>query len=365
MARSDGGGPPEGSFADAPGVQSIPVAPNPVRTPPFDAGTIVRTDDPAFQPPHDPTDATTRVRAHLVYRDLPIVQIQNAWSVDQARGALYSHMMGQFEWSAQLFDSILGDDRVVATLGSRISGLFGREVRFKPANDSDAAREVADAWRAWWPRLCGDAAMTEMHTYGIGMGFAPGQLVWDTTKPVWGPYIRPWHPRFTYYHWTDRQYKALSQDGQIAITPGDGKWILHAPWGAYRGWIRGAIRAITEPWLLRHFAFRDMARFSEVHGMPTRVGKVPAVGDPVERAAFEESLSRLGSETTMIVPHGVDGQSDTGYDYSLVEAKDTAWESFPGLIDRCDMAIVLALLFQNLTTEEERARARQKGGARG
>lgn len=318
--------------------------------------TKVLTTDPAFQPPTDPTEGPIRQRAGLVYRDLPLVTIQNTWSVDQARGALYAHMAGMFDASAQLWDSILGDDRVMATLGSRISGLFGRQVKHTPADDSAAAKECCDAWAKWWPRMCGDSSLIEMHTYGIGLGFAPAQLVWDTSGDVWGPYVRPWHPRFTYYDWSIRRLMALSQDGVLPIVPGDGKWLLHSPWGMYRGWVRGAIRAITEPWMLRHYAFRDMARFSEVHGLPTRVGKVPAVSDPRERAAFESSLANLGSDTSMILPQGVDGQDGSGYDYGLVEAGDTAWEVFPGLIDRCDMAIVLAIMFQNLTTEV-------KGGA--
>ncbi len=239
----------------------------------------------------------------------------------------------------------------MATLGSRVSGLFGREARFKAADDSDAAKECMNAWVAWWPRLSGDSAMTELHTSAIGLGVAPGQLVWDTSRPVWGPYIRPWNARYTYYDFTIRRLVALSQDGNMPITPGDGKWINHAPFGEYRGWIRGAIRALAEPWMLRHFAFRDMARFSEIHGIPTRVGMVPAVSEPEERAAFEASIASLGSDTSMILPQGVDGHDGSGYDYKLVEAKDTAWEVFPGLIDRCDMSIILAILFQNLTTE--------------
>lgn len=308
--------------------------------------------DGAFLPPHDELTGSTKQLAGLVFRDLPLVTVQNTWTVEQARGALYAHMQGQFDASAQLFDSILGDDRVTATLGSRISGLFGREVRFKAADDSAAAKECLDAWVKWWPRLSGDSALTEVHTYGIGMGFGLSQVVWDTTSnDFWGPYLRPWHPRFSYYNWSDRRFKALSQDGELTVVPGNGKWVIHAPFGEYRGWIRGAIRALTEPWMLRHFAFRDMARFSEIHGIPTRVGKVPAVSEAEERAAFEESIANLGSDTSMILPQGVDGQDGSGYEYELVEATDTAWEVFPGLVDRCDMSIVLAILFQNLTTE--------------
>ena len=161
--------------------------------------------------------------------------------------------------------------------------------------------------------------------------------------------LRPWHMRFTYWDWSIRHLMAMTLDGVTPIVPGDGKWVLHAPWGALRGWMRGAIRAVVEPWLLRHFAFRDMAQFSEVHGMPIRVGETPATGDPEMRAQFERDLSGLGQGTTILLGKGVDEQFS--YGFRLEEAKDTAWEVFTALIDRCDVDIVLALLFQNLTTD--------------
>ena len=102
-------------------------------------------NDPAFAPPGDPLSLPgSRAVAKVVQRDIPIVAIQNSWGVDDARNALSAHMMGIFERSAQLCDSILGDDRVMATLGSRRAGLFGRDIRFRPANDSSAAREVLE-----------------------------------------------------------------------------------------------------------------------------------------------------------------------------------------------------------------------------
>lgn len=346
-----GYGPPPGNpEGPARGPDGIPIdllAKRSVKA--FDAAT----DDPAFQRPVDATDADTRARAKLVYRDIPLVTIQNTWSVPGARGALYAHMMGMFDASGQLCDSILGDDRVTATLNSRATALFGRKPRFKAADDSDAAKECLDAWCKWWPRLSGDFAIREMHDYAIMMGFSQSQIVWDTTQPGldYAPYLKPWHPRFTYYDWTIRRFMAMGQDAVIPIVPGNGKWVEHAPFGSYRGWIRGAIRPVCEPWMLRHFGFRDMARFGEVHGNPTRKGYVPAVGDPIERANFESALASIGADTAMIVPRGVDGQDGTGYDYELVEAQSTAWEVHPAQIDRCDMAIVLAILMVNLTTE--------------
>jgi hypothetical protein len=316
---------------------------------------VPQTDDPAFQKPIDATDGSTRARAKLVYRDIPLVTIQNTWTVDQARGAIYAHLIGQFFVSGMLCESMLGDDRIAATLNSRAAGWLGRDVRFRAADDSNAAKECLQAWQAWWPRFSGDSAIREMFDYGTIMGFSHGQLVWDTTQPGldFAPTIRPWSPIYEWYDWLMRCYMAIGQDAQIPIIPGNGKWIEYAPFGSYRGWIRGAIRPCAEPWLLRHYGFRDMARFGEVHGNPTRKGLVPMVGDPVERKAFEDALTNLGADAAMIVPRGVDNQDGLGYDYELVEATSKAWEVHPCQIDRCDMAIVLALLMVNLTTQVE------------
>lgn len=318
-------------------------------------GLTVDTNDPAFRKSVDATDASTKARAKLIYRDIPLVTVQNTWTIDQCRAALYAHMNGAFFASGMLCDSMLGDDRITSSLNSRASAWLGRDVRFKAADDSDAARECLQAWQAWWPRFSGDSAIREMADYGTMMGFSHSQLVWDTTQPNldYAPSMRPWHPVFTWYDWMLRCFQAIGQDAQIPIIPGNGKWVEFAPFGSYRGWIRGALRPCVEPWILRHFGFRDMARFGEVHGNPTRKGYVPMVGDPVERQNFEDSLSKLGADTAMIVPRGVDPQDGLGYDYELVEAKGTAWEVHPAQIDRCDMAIVLALLMVNLTTQVE------------
>jgi hypothetical protein len=319
------------------------------------AGLDVPTiTDPAFAGKVvDATDGDTRARAKLIYRDVPLVTIQNTWSIEEARAAVWAHLNGIFYTSGQLWESILGDDRVTSTLNSRASAIFGREVRFKAADDSAAARDVCNAWERWWPRLSGTAAIREMFDYGIGMGFSHGQLCWDTTQPGldFAPRLFPWHPVYEWYDWDSRCFQAIGSDAQIPIIPGNGKWVEFSHFMSYRAWIHGALRPVVEPWMLRHFGFRDMARFGEVHGSPTRKGYVPMVGDPIERAEFESSLARLGANTAIIVPRGVDQNDGLGYDYDLVEATSTAWQVHPGQIDRCDMAIVLALLMVNLETQ--------------
>ncbi len=354
-----GSGPPRGAPADSPYAGTpIPLSDQRQVIDQRTGSGTPRLDDPAFQTYSDPLTLGNAVaRAKLVYRDIPLVTIQNSWTPQGVVAALTSHMSGIFELSAQLVDSMLGDDRVQATLGSRTSGLFGSEVKHASSNvarvrGSDAAKECRDAWEEWWPSFADGWSLPTSHEQAIFMGFAQAQLIWDTTGPVWGPRLRPWHPRFSYYNWDVRRFVAITMDGALPIYPGDGKWLLHAPYGCDRGWIRGAVRAVAEPWLIRHYAIRDWARFSEVHGMPIRKAIVPASSAVDERNLFEAQVSSLGSETSILLPQGMDAKNGgTSYDLQLLEATDTAWEAFPGLRDHCDMAIVLALLFQNLTTE--------------
>ena len=346
-----GSGPPKGSPYDSPYATPIAVQDRRKAIEDRVGGSSLRIDmrDPGFQPPTDPLDDATKTRSKVIYRDVPIVTIQTSWTVPQARQALAEHMYGNFENSGQLVDAIMGDDRVQATLGSRVGGLFGRELRIRPADDSAAAKEVADAWVDSATDLADGWALKESSAYSILMAFAHGQILWEDTGKILKPHARPWHPRYEWYEWTTRKYIAISQDGNLPILAGDGKWYAHEPFGSYRGWIRGAVRAVTEPWMVRHFAIRDWAGFSEIHGFPIRRCYVPAAADPGERAQFETQVARLGSNTTLLIPRGVD--KDLGYDFDLCEAGDTAWESFPGLRDHCDLAIVLAIKFQNLTTE--------------
>lgn len=313
-------------------------------------GDIQPSPDLAFNPePADPLKNLDAARANagILYREIPLITIQNSWSVGATRAALGSLVAGVFEQPGYLIDAILGDDRIQATLGSRVGGLLGAPVRFTRA-DGDTDGRCYDAWVKYWPMIGAEAPWSTLLSYAHMAGFQAAQLAWSTDD-LWIPHILPMHMSFSYFHWPLRHYVFVSLDGQVAIQPGDGKWVLHAPHGEYRGWMRGAVRAIAQPWLMRHFALRDWARFNERHGLPILKGKVPAAADPQARALFEAQMKRLGTDTAMILPQGVSEQFN--YDLELLEAQAGEWESFKAEIDQCDMQIVLTLLYQNLTTE--------------
>ncbi len=314
-------------------------------------GRPVTTDDAnRYGPPTDPIKRSAI--AGVVHRDIPIVALTR-WTATSILAALDAHMMGQFNESAFLCDAMTGDDRIAATLGQRMGALFSRPMKTTPcingvASDDAAAVEVATAWDAAWDRMAPLDVLEEIHTWGITEGVVPIEIQWDRSVTPWQPYFKPWHPTHLSYRWDLKKYALVTMDGVEIIEPGDGRWILYTPHGPYRGWRRGAVRSLATPWLFRQLLWRDWARYNERHGLPVIKAKAPARSDPTLRNNWVQGLASLGQESVVLCPQNVDG---TGFDIEMVEAKDRSYESFDKSMGRADMAIVLAILWQNLTTE--------------
>ncbi len=324
------------------------------------------TDDPAWQPEHDPLDGDTAGRAKVIFREIPNVNVQTGWSIATVRAALINLSAGAFDLPAQLIDSLFGDSRIQASLASINGGLFSRPITWEiPPGFEDDADAIAchEAWQEAWPNIGTEAALSDAISWDVMLGFWVAQILWDTTGPVWVPQIMPWHPRFTYYHWTLRRYIGTSMDGQVVFEPGNGKWIVHAPHGEYRGWFHGAVRSVS-PWVLaRNYALRDAARYSEKHGFPIIKAWTPFGADAIAINNFRSSVQRIGQESIVQLPRSADPKVGE-YDLEFLEAKDQSWEVFFKLIEQCNMEITLAIQAQNLTSEVKEgslAAAREHG----
>jgi phage gp29-like protein len=312
-------------------------------------------NDPAWQPPGDALDGVNMSEvARLISREIPNSAIQSGWTPAAIRMALVSLVSGIFDLPAQLIDSIIGDSRVQASLASLSGGLFSRPIRFdvpKRFKGDARAQDCLDAWRELWPTIGAEGTLSEFMQWDAMLGFAIGQITWDTSDPkMWIPHLLPWHPRYSYYHWMYRRYIAITLDGPEVIEPGGGHWVLHSPHNPYRGWMRGSVRAIAPWWLSRNYALRDFSRYSERHGMPVLKAITPFGADPKAIAAFRLDVSRMGQESTMQLPQSADPKFGK-YDLDLLEASDQGWEGFLALIQQCNNEIVLPLQGQNLTTE--------------
>jgi phage gp29-like protein len=314
------------------------------------------TTDPAFQPPTDPLRdlGAVKARARVINREIPNVVVETGWAPGTIRTALVDLVVGLFDRPAQLHDSIMADSRVQSAMKSRSGGLLGRAIRFKIPKrfkDDERAIKCMSAWERHWPAMHAEPALLHLLETAHSLGFSYSQILWDTSKKVWKPYLQPFNARYTYYHWTLRTHVAVTLDGQLPITPGDAHWVLHAPYGQYRGWMYGALRTIAQWYLARNYALRDWARYCERHGFPIPLADTPFGADPQDIAAYQAQLAGLGQESVMQLPGSVDVNKYGKYDLRYLEPTDDNWQAFKALIEQCNDEITLSLLAQNLTTQ--------------
>jgi len=319
-------------------------------------GTEPVRNDPAFQPPGDPTanPAQLRTRVLVITREIPNVVIQNGWQVQDVRNAISDLTSGLFDRPSQLLDAMAGDGRVQSAFRQRSGGLLGRPLSFRPPKklrDDPTAIKCSRLWVRHWENMQAEPGLLDLLERSACMGFAYWQLLWDTGGKRWLPYAQTFDTRFAFYHWDFRVHVAVHRDGIDAITPGDGHWVLHAPYGSYRGWMRGALRAMAQWFLVRQYTLRDWARYCERHGYPLILADTPFGADPTDISNLTIALTNLGQENILQVPGSVDLQKYGKYDLRYLEPKDRNWQAFKELIEQCNAEITLCLLGQNLTTE--------------
>ena len=295
------------------------------------------------------------------HRDLPITGMPSWDNVGAVKSALLQlENGGQFANVSLLFDAMLSDDRIAGVLSQRFDGLLGLPMEMRPPEDleEDArALEIAEAAKVDFPKMANESTLRSLLRWGRGVGIGLGEKLWDISGERWIPKLKVWHPRHVYWQWTDRLFHVVAEGGVLPLNVGpygpetqvDPQWLLYAPFGYGRdAWINSLVRPLAIPWLIRQWAYRDWARYSEVHGLPIRKGVVPATAKEEDKERFLQELTSLASESVVRLPDGGDGNR---FDLQLVEAVGNTWEGFEKLLSKCEASIAIAIVGQNLTTE--------------
>lgn len=323
---------------------------------PAPAGSPVPQPPPVYAPGAPPPAAIIPPKSpqdFVLYHDNSI-PLWSQWDVPMALAALDQHALGQFYQSSLLADAMGIDDAYDAVIQTRILGLISRpfEMRQSRRGDGRLARKALRVIKELWSEMFPDDVLSSlMHAY-LQMGFAPAQLIWRYDDGFWVPQAQSWHTSTIYFDVPTRHYVANTMEGPVYLAPGDGRWVLLTPFGSYRGWMRGAVRAVVVPFLARQYALRDWARYNEVHGLPIRKAKVPANAEGDDKQTFLAGIANLGNESTVLLPQGVgDKDMSASYDVDLLEAKADTYAAFKDLTSKCEERMAIRMLGQNLTTQ--------------
>lgn len=277
--------------------------------------------------------------------------VQNTWTVPRVRQTLIEHALGNLNSSSTLAEALLADDRIGADLNVRVRSVTGLPFRVEPSTTADQrrAKMVAKDLETLWPTILPASTVHQLLRWAILLGCAFGSVSWERTGRDWTPRLEVWHPQS--FHFADelRAFRVSTREGVEVVEPGNGTWVSLLPEGS-RSWMTGAVRSLAVPYLVRTFARRDWARWSERHGLPILGADVPSRASEPDKTDFLASLRALGTEGVALLPKDENGK---GFDVRFLEPGNyTAWDGFKQLLRESDRASALTLLGQASTADE-------------
>nr|WP_182482464.1 DUF935 family protein [Meiothermus luteus] len=146
-----------------------------------------------------------------------------------------------------------------------------------------------------------------------------------------------WHPGAL--RWREGAWWVRDAQGQEHPLQ-EGLWLLYTPYGPKRPWERGLWRALALPWLVKLDAIRYWARDNEVGALRVATAEGPAGATGQELAQL---LADLGGDTGLVLPEG--------WRLEMLAPPEGVWRSKEAAIQWANVAIAVAVLGQNLTTD--------------
>lgn len=185
-------------------------------------------------------------------------------------------------------------------------------------------------------------------TDGIAKGFAAVELMWEyeggRLRPV--DYIAR-DPRFFQFDRLSLRELRLAVDGSIdgEALPA-GKFLRHMPRTKLGIPLRsGVARPAAWAFMIQSFSLQDWAGFSEVYGMPLRVGKYHAGASENDKRTLLRAVTAIANDAAAIIPDGM------GIDFHSV-AGQHGEAVFAGLLEYCDKQVSKLVVGQTMTSDD-------------
>lgn len=298
-------------------------------------------------PATPPAEPKKRVSFN-VYQEVQSFNWGEWGDVGLVKSVLKDLEQGIFDRPSQVVDAMSRDDRWKGCQTMRGAALPSLPRQLQVGTGAGAEEMMAYV-EQHFEHILPDSALASFLKWGIHLGLGLGQLEWDYRDGLLVPKASDWHPRYLQWRWGERQYFTNTQDTVMPVTPGDGQWLLFAPYGRKRAYMEGLVRSMYVPWLIRQWGWRDWARWSEVNGNPAKKALMPADAKDEEKIRFLRAVASIASETTIRMPMGASGQRE--WDVEILEAGGIGWEGFKNLVGDATVSIAVLILGQNLTTE--------------
>lgn len=275
------------------------------------------------------------------------VRVYTEWTPLMLRSAERQAEQGNLQTAVSICDWILTDDRVAASLSARVEQLMGLEPTFEAGTGkrAAAAAKALEADEDWWESYP-ESELTQLHTWGLVLGGGLGHHNWEEREDHGGRLLpKPtfWHPQRLRFDWPTRQLLVRdASDTELVVVPGDGEWILHAPYGQQRFWAYGLWRRLARLVLLKQYAIGDWGRHSEKGSLLVATS---LKSTQQQRQELAQDLAGAGEDPVVALPDG--------FDLKLVEVAANTQAIYDAQIKMANEAIAITIRGANLSTNVE------------
>ena len=276
----------------------------------------------------------------------PSTRIQTVWTPQLIKAAERQAEAGNLSLAASVIEGLLlSDDRIRGCLSTRVQGLFSLPVEFEAAGDrrrSSQAVKSLEAGEDYWACFP-EAELVLIKSWAILLGVGPGINRWTTHDGRAVPNLHFWSPGSLVFDFRrDGWFTRTLDNEEIQVTPGDGTWFLHTPYGSHRPWLMGLWRALA-PWaLLKAYARDDWGRHSEA-GVSTVITETSDSASKELRQELADSIHEAGKDPIIVLP--------PGFDIKSVEKVANSQALYGVQVDAANLAFAIAIKGSNLTTE--------------
>lgn len=239
-------------------------------------------------------------------------------------------------------------EHLAAEIGKRKRALLTLDWEILPGRAKDKrAEDVAAAVREQFDMLPTTSDLLLDLADGIGHGFAALEIEWMQTGGL--------HIPAAFHHRPQSWFQVLQEDRNV-LRLRDGTyegaelwpfgWVVHVH-RSKSGWLPrvGLFRTIAWAYLIRAFALENSIMYTQIHGIPFRLGKYPPGSTAEDKNALKKALAALGRDASGIIPQGME---------ILFETPASTTQDIPGiLVTRCEQGMSKAILGGTLTTQAD------------
>lgn len=217
-----------------------------------------------------------------------------------------------------------------------------------PADIVDAVTELVES-----PMV--ETAAAEL-TDGIAKGFAATEMMWEYERKRFRPVeIRYRDPRYFVFDRLSLTELRLATDAEFdgVPLPAD-KFIIHMPRTKMGIPLRrGLARPAGFAFLVQQFGLQSWASFSEIYGVPFRLGKYHSAASDGDKRALLTAVRMLAQDAAAICPTGME------IEFHKVEGQHGA-DVFGKLIDYVDKQVSKLVVGQTMTADSGSSMAQAK-----